>query len=145
MKQSIIVTVLLTIFTSYSFASPTEDINTSIKTSFHQEFKNAQILSAESYQTFTKLTFKMDEAVLSAFYTDNGELLALTRNILSSQLPLNLLSSLRKKYSTYWITDLFEFDRDSQSCYYISLENADTKMTLRSNGDSWQLYSSVKK
>jgi hypothetical protein len=145
MKQSIIVTVLLTIFTSYSFATPTKDISSSIKTSFHQDFQNARILSIESYQTFTKLTFNMNDAVLSAFYTENGELLAVTRNILSSQLPLNLLSSLRKKFSTYWISDLFEFDRDSQTCYYISLENADTKMTLRSNGDSWELYSSVKK
>jgi hypothetical protein len=145
MKQSIIVTVLLTIFTSYSFASTTADINSSIKTSFHQEFQNAQILSTETYQTFTKLTFRMNDAVLSAFYAENGELLAVTRNILSSQLPLNLLTNLRKRFGNYWITDLFEFDRDSQNCYYVSIENADTKMTLRSTGEGWQLYSSVKK
>ena len=145
MKQSIILTVLLTIFTSAGFAKPTENLNASIKTSFHQDFKDAQLLSTEVYQTFTKLTFTLNNAVLSAFYTENGELLAVTRNILSSQLPLNLLTSLKKRFSSYWITDLFEFNRDSQSSYYISLENADTKMTLRSNGDSWQLYSSVKK
>jgi hypothetical protein len=145
MKQSIFVTVLLTIFTSYSFAKPTADINASIKTSFHQEFQNAQILSTESYQTFTKLTFRMNDAVLSAFYAENGELLAVTRNILSSQLPINLLTNLKKRFGSYWITDLFEFERDGQSSYYVSIENADTKMTLRSTGEGWQLYSSVKK
>jgi len=53
--------------------------------------------------------------------------------------------SFKKHYSEYWITDLFEMSRDSQSNYYLSLENADTKMTLRSNGDSWEVYSTVRK
>jgi hypothetical protein len=82
---------------------------------------------------------------MSAFYSTNGELLAVTRNIVSSQLPVNLLISLKKYYSTSWITDLFEFNGDNQDCYYITLENADTKTTLRSNGDSWEIYSTTKK
>ena len=145
MKQSIIVALLLTIFTSYSFAKPTDEVNASIKTSFQQEFQNANLLSTEVFQSFTKLTFKMNDAVLSAFYTENGELMAVTRNILSTHLPLNLLTSLKKRYSEYWVTDLFEINRDGQSNYYVSVENADTKMTLRSSGDNWQLYSSTKK
>jgi len=35
--------------------------------------------------------------------------------------------------------------QDAQSNYYLSLENADTKLTLRSNGDSWEVYSTVRK
>ncbi len=71
--------------------------------------------------------------------------MAVTRNIVSSQLPLNLLTSLKKHYSNTWITDLFEFNSDNQDNYYITLENADTKTTLRSNGDNWELYSTSKK
>jgi hypothetical protein len=68
-----------------------------------------------------------------------------TRNITSSQLPMNLLLSLKSDYSAYWITELFEFTGDDQNCYYVSLESADAKVTLRSSGDSWEVYTTVKK
>jgi len=71
--------------------------------------------------------------------------MAVTRNIVSSQLPVNLLTNLKKYYSTTWITDLFELSSENQDCYYITLENADSKVTLRSNGDSWEFYTTSKK
>jgi len=145
MKRTIIVALFLTIATTYSFATPTSNHNGEVKTSFHQDFKNAQLMSTEAYSNFTKLTFKMDGQVLCAFYSGNGELLAVTRNILSSQLPINLMLSLKKHYSEHWITDLFEFNGNEQTSYYVSLENADSKITLRSNGDNWEVYSTTKK
>ena len=72
-------------------------------------------------------------------------MLAVTHNILSTQLPINLLMSLKSDYNSYWITELFEFTGDNDNCYYVSLESADSKVTLRSNGDQWEVYSSVKK
>jgi hypothetical protein len=138
MKQ-ILFAAALTLATTFSFA------NGETKTSFRQDFKNAQLMSTEEHTNFTKLTFTTNGVIMSAFYSTNGELLAVTRNIVSSQLPVNLLMSLKKHYSASWITDLFEFNAESQDCYYITLENADTKITLRSNGDSWEIYSTTKK
>jgi hypothetical protein len=80
-----------------------------------------------------------------AFYGQNGQLLAVTRNIVSSQLPVSLLTNLKKHFNDYWITELFEFSGDDQNCYYISLENAEGKVTLRSNGTGWEVYSTTKK
>jgi hypothetical protein len=51
----------------------------------------------------------------------------------------------KKHYDGYWVTDLFEMSQNDQSSYYITLENSDTRMTLRSNGDNWELYCSVRK
>jgi hypothetical protein len=84
----------------------------------------------------------MDDMVMFAYYSGNGELLAITRNIVSSQLPLNLQMTLRNNYNGYWITELFELSGDNDNCYYVSLESADSKVTLRSNGDTWEVYSS---
>jgi len=138
----------LTLVTTFSFANTTNKTNGETgetKTSFRQDFKNAQLLSTEETANFTKLTFTTNGVVMFAFYSTTGELLAVTRNIVASQLPVNLLTNLKKHHSDTWITDLFEFNGNNQDCYYITLENADTKTTLRSNGDTWEVYSTTKK
>ena len=84
--------------------------------------------------------------VLFAYYADNGKLLAVVRNILSSQLPTDLQADLKSSYGDYWITELFELNGEGQNCYYISLENADTKLVLRSTGDNtWEVYQQTDK
>ncbi len=68
------------------------------------------------------------------------------RNILSTQLPARLQSSIKTKYSTYWITDLYKCTTEGKVCYYITLENADQKLKLNtSHGPSWQLSRVVSK
>ncbi|HMI60501.1 MAG TPA: hypothetical protein VK518_06325 [Puia sp.] len=144
MKQ-LLFAAALTLATTFSFANPTNNTNGETKTSFRRDFKNAQLMSTEEHTNFTKLTFTTNGLIMSAFYSPTGELMAVTRNIVSSQLPVNLLTNLKKYYSTTWITDLFELSSENQDCYYITLENADSKVTLRSNGDSWEFYTTSKK
>ena len=144
MKQ-LLFAAALTLATTFSFANTSNGETGEKSTSFRQDFKNAKLMSTEETNNFTKFTFTTNGVIMSAFYSTSGDLLAVTRNIVSSQLPINLLTSLKKYYSTSWITDLFEFNAENQDCYYITLENADTKTTLRSNGDSWEIYSTTKK
>ena len=133
------------LLTIVSFAKPVDSVKGEINASFKKNFRNAQLMSTETHDAFTKLTFRMNDVIMFAFYKNSGELLAVTRNITSSQLPMNLLLSLKNDYSAYWITELFEFTGDDANCYYVSLESAGAKVTLRSNGDNWEVYTSVKK
>jgi len=128
-----------------SFAKPADSVNGEIKNAFRKSFQNAQIMNTEVRKGFTKLTFKINDVIMFAYYSDNGQLLAVTRNITSAQLPLSLLMSLKNDYSGYWITELFELTGDNDNCYYISLENADGKIVLRSTGEFWEEYSNTKK
>ena len=140
-KLAIAVALLLTVGVTSSFATPTDKTDV-IKASFKKDFQKAELMGIEANTSFNKLTFKMNDMVLYAFYTDNGELLAVTRNIKSSQLPIQLLLDLKRDYANYWITDLFEFNGDGTNSYYVTLENADTSITLRANtSDNWFLYS----
>ena len=140
-KTILMMALVLTASISYSFAAPADAIDGNIKTAFQKDFKNAQLISTEAHKNFTKVTFSMNKNVFFAFYAENGELLAVTRNILSSQLPINLMMSLKNDYKGWWITELFEMNGDGQNCYYVSLENADSKMILRSNSDNtWEVY-----
>src|SRR5450631_2347797 len=103
LKRTILISsLMLTLCGSYGFATPakpitsTGDVPFEAKISFRNEFKNAQVISWEVSRKFIKVTFKLNDMVLFAFYSGNGQLLAVTRNIVSSQLPINLVRELRQ-------------------------------------------------
>ena len=59
-------------------------------------------------------------------------------NILSTQLPLALLTDIKKEYKEYWITGLSEEGKIKHPDYVIILENADQIVQLRSSdSQSW--------
>jgi hypothetical protein len=139
---AIIMALLLTVGISSSFASDTSDIiKEQVTTSFRKGFRNAQIVSYENHVNYNKVTFRMNDIVLFAYYSDKGELLAVVRNILSSQLPVQLMVDLKNNYNGFWISELFEINGEGQNTYYVTLENADHKITLRStDATSWEVY-----
>jgi hypothetical protein len=129
-----------------AFASKNDEVNQLAVNNFHKEFINAQNIVWEQKQDYLKVTFSINEQVLFAYYNNNGDLQAIVRNIVSTQLPINLLTDLKKDYSGFWISDLFEIASDDQTSYYVTLENADKKIVLRSNGtESWDVYAKTKK
>ena len=131
--------LVLTVGISSSFATPAGDLD-NINASFHKDFHKAELLATNVTDNFTKLTFKMNGMVLFAYYSGDGKLLAVTHNIVSTQLPLQLQMKLRREYADYWISDLFECDAEGSTSYFLTLENADKKITLRSNDENWETY-----
>jgi len=147
MKNKILigVFVLLTSISS-AFANGKEEVNERIIKSFEKEFAGAQHVEWATTKDFVKVTFTLNEQVVYAFYEQNGNLLGVTRNIVSSQLPINLLTDLKKNYSTHWITDLFEMASNNENVYYVTLENSDQKLILKSSGTtSWEVYRKERK
>jgi hypothetical protein len=147
MKNKILigVFVLLTGISS-AFANGKEEVNERIVKSFEKEFAGAQHVQWATTKDFVKVTFTLNEQVVYAFYEPNGNLLGVTRNIVSSQLPINLLTDLKKNYSTHWITDLFEMASNNDNVYYVTLENGDQKLVLKSSGTAgWEVYRKERK
>jgi hypothetical protein len=67
-------------------------------------------------------------------------------NILSSELPVALQSSIKTTYSGYWITELTEEGKDKHAKYTLTLENADQILHLRaSKADEWEVVSTTAK
>ena len=127
-------------------ANTTDEVNQLAVNSFHKEFSNAQNVVWEQKQDFIKATFTLNDQVLFAYYNNNGDLQAVVRNIVSSQLPINLLTDLKKEYNGCWISELFEIASDNQTTYYVTLENADKKIVLKSNStENWSVYAKTKK
>src|SRR5258708_3079871 len=63
-------------------------------------------------------------------------------NILSSQLPEALLTTIKKDYKDYWITELSENGKGKHAGYFITLENVDQIVQLSSNdSENWVVTS----
>jgi hypothetical protein len=147
MKKTILaMAMMLTAGLTSAFAKNDEGVNKQVQTSFSKDFTAASNVSWTVGRDFTKATFSMNNQIMFAYYDQNGDLIATARNILSEQLPINLMSSLKKGYSDYWISELFEMDRDGIAAYYVTLENGDETLILKSNSlNDWSIYKRARK
>ena len=153
-KKILLLSIALVSFTVFSFAAVTPTtanvapatISKNVINSFNREFSNASDIKWESNANFIKAQFTVNDMVLFAYFNNSGELIAVTRFISPNQLPLELLSSLKKTNAGYWISDLFEIRTESGTAYYATIENADQIVILKSEGiNGWQTFQKEKK
>ena len=143
--KKIILTLAIAI-SSFAVFAREVNVNATVLNAFNREFTEATDVQWSTGESFYKATFVFNTQHVAAFYNVEGELLAMTRNITSLDLPMGLQTSLRKEYSEYWISDLFEVSNTEGTQYYITMEKADSKITLKSTGNGkWKNYKKVTK
>lgn len=144
MKKIIMILAVL-ISTTSAFASE-ENVATKVLNAFKTEFNTAKEVEWTVGSNYYKAAFVYNEKHVFAYYNEEGELLGLTRYLSSDDLPLNLQNNLKKSYSKYWISDLFEVAKSDGTAYYITLEDADTKIVLKASaGSDWSVYQKTRK
>ena len=140
MKKIIISLLLVLKLATDSFAAE-EKIKPEILQAFNTRFNGAEDVSWIASNNYYKVTFNYYGSRMFAYYTTTGKLKGVTRNINSTELPLYLRNTLQKKYADYWISNLVEESNQRGFSYYITLENADQKIVLRSAyGSNWEVY-----
>jgi len=145
MKRILVtLTVLLSLISMSSFANEGK-VNSRVLESFNASFKNATEVDWTVSENFYKADFSLNGQYVAAYYDEAGQMIALTRNISSMQLPISLQTSLKKQCEDLWISDLFEVANDQGTSYYVTLENADTKVVLKSSGSDWTTYQKQRK
>ena len=141
----ILLTVLSSMFTTATFAADGK-VSPEVLESFNSTFANAKEVDWTVSDKFYKAQFALDGQYVTAFYNIDGEMMAITRNISSRQLPLTLQTSLKKDYNNYWITDLFEAVTNGTGTYYITLQNADVEVILKSDEfGGWETFKKSKR
>jgi hypothetical protein len=147
MKNKIVLfTLMLMMSFSTSFAGTSTGVNDRIANSFKKDFASAEDVRWEKSSNFIKATFTLSGQVMFAYYSEQGNLIAVTRNITSSQLPLSLMTDLRNNYRGHWISDLFEIAVNGETTYYITLENGDYSLVLKSTGSAgWEVFKKERK
>ena len=144
MKKTLLALVVL--ISSLAVNAAGKNINEKVLNAFKMEFTTASQVEWTTGPNYYKASFVFNDKHVFAFYNAEGRLLGLTRNITTSELPLKLQADLKKNYDTYWISDLFEAAREEGTSYYLTLEDADTRLVLRASADnSWTIYEKTKK
>jgi hypothetical protein len=138
-KMMIALVIIFTVMRATAFANEI-GVKQEVLNAFKSEYSSAQEVNWTVGVNYYKATFVMNDQKLFAFYSIDGEFLALTRYVSSLQLPENIQNSLKKQFREKWITDLFEVVNSEGTMYYATLENADTKIILKSGTGYWTLY-----
>jgi hypothetical protein len=143
--KKIIITLAVALGTMCSFAREA-NVSSTVLDAFKSEFSSAKEVTWTVSRNYYKAAFIFNDQHVFAFYSTEGELMGTTRYISSLDLPVNLQAGLKKAYSNYWISDLFEVSNSEGTGYYITVEDADTKIVLKSTGgENWRLYQKTTK
>lgn len=141
------IALLLSLTITTTFANNNEEVvNYKTLNAFKKEFATASDVKWEAAKDFVKATFRMNNQVMMAYYNPTGELLAITRNLQTTQLPINLMTDIKKNYGKAWVSDLFELTSNDETSYYVTLQDADQTIVLKSYGTlGWSIYKKEKK
>src|SRR3954466_1882370 len=106
-KKFLVLTTALVMAFSATFANDTSSVPASIQTELHQKFADANNVQWQTTANYYKATFAINGHQLKAFYSFDGELIGMSRQISVDQLPMALNADVKDKSATNKITDLF--------------------------------------
>ena len=123
-----------------------EEVDARVLGAFKKEFATAKDITWTLAVNYYQASFVYNEQHITAYYNTEGELLGVARFISPVDLPLALQADLKKNYQPYWISNLFEAATSEGTTYYITIEDADQSIVLKSdNARDWDQYKKVKK
>lgn len=97
MKRFLVtLTITLSLISLSSFASEEEVVSAKAMESFRSSFKSATEVTWSVSKSYYKAKFSLNGQYVSAYYDEQGKMIALTRNISSLQLPIALQAELKK-------------------------------------------------
>ncbi len=144
-KMMMAMAVFLTITTGTAFANPTE-VNPKVIKAFNSAFVSVNDVTWTTGSDFYKASFTYNSKYVYAYYSLEGKLLGITRLMATSELPLILQTSIKNKYAEMWVTDLFEVANADGTTYYLTVEDAENVMVVKSAGGSdWVTFKKTKK
>ena len=137
--------LIVAVVTMSAFAGK-ENVSPKVLNAFKNDFNSVKSVEWTTGNDYYRAAFTFNGKHVFAFYSTDGEMLGISCYITSLDLPLILQNDLKKNYSDYWITDLFEVANNNGTSYYITLENADTKLMLKTiDSNIWTKYKKISK
>jgi len=137
MKFKLFFTALAALaITASSFAKEPETVNVKAQKNLSAEFKNASQISWSTKANMLEASFEWNGQKLQAFYNQDGEQVAISRQITLDKLPVKALQALTEKYANYKATEAIEFNStEAGLSYYVSMENGAKKTILNVSPD----------
>jgi hypothetical protein len=140
MKKVIIALGLMAITFGNTAMASDKEIDKHVQQAFNKEFAGAVDVQWHTNDQYVQVEFTFNCMRLVAYYSNDGETLAVVRNIYFSSLPLALQLDLKKIDKGYWITKICEVTTHNETQYRVTLDNAEKTVQLSSNGVSgWEI------
>ncbi len=135
-KVTNLLAAMLLLFSVSSFAAGKEEVSKKVKAAFEKDFASSALASSwEKKEDVYFVSFTFQSIAAYAAYNEEGELLAVSRRIESSQLPLSVTLALEKKYPDFSKpVTATELNFEGQTIYYVTLENDQKALTLKCFG-----------
>lgn len=126
-KIMLSVAVFFTIGISATFAGNDLIKNPKAQEVFKKEFAGAEQVKWDQEAQYTKASFVLGGNSAIALFNQDGELLGSMRNLFYNQLPLAVITSFEKRFSTATIIDITEMINADGTRYKFTLENKGKK------------------
>ena len=127
---------ILTLFVALTAAAATPpEVNEKVLKAFKETFLKATDVVWYEMENTYQASFKQSSIISRASYDKDGNLLLSTRYYYQDNLPLHILSKVRKKYAGKLIHGVTEATSNDEVTYHIMLKDEKNWYVVKS--DSW--------
>ena len=138
MKKIILASTLAVALLSSNFIYAANiEPSVKVKQAFISEFTKATNVewTTLSKEGVYQAKFVLNNEILEAFFSEEGDFLGTTRQITAAQLPILVTTSLEKKYADSRIVTIFEYSKKDGLDYYITLTSAKGAVVVKASGN----------
>ena len=133
MKKIIVFVCLFAAIGAAASAPP--EVNEKVLKAFGETFVKATEVVWHELATTYEASFKQSEITTRAIYDMDGNLLRTTRYYSEENLPINILTKIKKKYAGKSIYGVTESTTEDEAVYHIVLQDEKNWYIIKS--DSW--------
>lgn len=136
--------ILIVLFVALGASANTPpEVNEKVLRAFKETFVKATDVIWHETENSYEANFKQAEISTRAIYDADGNLLRTTRYYTEENLPIHILTKLKKRYSDKSVFGVTEISENEDVSYYISLQDEKNWYIVKS--DSWGSIELTKK
>lgn len=134
-RMLLLFAAVLTISTQFAFAGSKElEASIKLKEALSKEFAGAADVKWYSDDNKTFMAkFSLNTLAVTAYFDEEGNLLATRRYIDAQHLPLAVSNKLAKHHPNEAVRWVVEFESDGNTVYYVTLEGEKTWKVIKSD------------
>ncbi len=133
MKKLIVFLVLFAALGAAATAPP--EVNEKVLKAFNETFSKATDVVWHELQNSFLASFKQSEITTRASYDTEGNLLRTTRYYSEENLPIHIISKVKKKYSDKSVYGVTEITEGDEVAYFVTLQDAKNWYMVKA--DNW--------
>lgn len=125
--------MMLAVGLSVALAGDGTNVNPRVLNAFKKEFVSAQDVSWRNSENYFVATFSYNRQWISAYFSEDGDLLGTARNLIFSQLPIAVMKEITERYRAEDVSGIFEFNEGSESNYYMNVKQGNKTLLVKAS------------